>query len=242
MVEQNFIEELGGGVSLEMVLVEGGSFMMGGQDEEAMKREQPVHEVQVSDFWIGKYPVTQEVWKAVQGPDQNPSRFQGGKRPVERVSWQDAQEFLKKLNSMTPRSYRLLSEAEWEYAARGGKKSEGYKYSGSNKLKDVGWYGENSYGETKPVGLKYPNELGLYDMSGNVYEWVEDQWHDNYEGTPINGSAWVDRDEGAGRVFRGGSWGNGPRNCRVSYRINFAPTFRGNDLGFRLGLSLQSAG
>ena len=242
MVEQNFIEELGGGVSLEMVLVEGGSFMMGGQDEEAMKREQPVHEVQVSDFWIGKYPVTQELWKAVQGSDQNPSRCQGGKRPVERVSWQDAQEFLKKLNSMTPRSYRLLSEAEWEYAARGGQKSEGYLYAGGNKLKDVGWYNENSYGETKPVGLKYPNELGLFDMSGNVWEWVEDQWHGNYDGVPKDGSAWVDHEEGALRVIRGGGWGNSPQYCRVSYRGYLAPTDRNGDLGFRLGLSLQSVG
>ena len=242
MAEQFIIEELGGGVTFEMLLVEGGRFLMGSEDEEAATWESPVHEVEVGDFYIGKYLVSQQVWKSVHESDENPSRFQGDNRPVERVSWQDVQEFLKKLNNLTGRKYRLLSEAEWEYAARGGKKSEGYKYSGSNKLKDVGWYEENSYGETKPVGLKYPNELGLYDMSGNVWEWVEDQWHDNYEGAPINGSAWVDRDEGAERVFRGGGWDFSPQDCRVSFRLNGAPTTRGSFLGFRLGLSLQSVG
>ena len=242
MTENNLIERLDNDVFFEMILVEGGKFLMGSEDDDSHEDEQPVHEVQVPDFYIGKYPVTQQVWKTVHGSAENPSRFQGDNRPVERVSWHEVQEFLKKLNSLTGRKYRLLSEAEWEYAARGGKKSEGYKYSGSNKLKDVGWYGENSYGETKPVGLKYPNELGLYDMSGNVDEWVEDHWHNNYDGAPKDGSAWVDQEEGAARVFRGGSWSDGPQYCRVPCRSYFAPSIRLISLGFRLGLSLQSVG
>ena len=197
MPEQRFIENLSEEVGFEMILIEGGRFMMGGQDVDVDADEKPVHEVVLEPFFIGKYPVTQAVWKHVLGPEANRSEFQGDTRPVEMVSWLEVQEFLIKLRRKAGRHYRLLSEAEWEYAARGGQKSEGYLYAGSNKLKDVGWYGENSYGETKPVGLKYPNELGLYDMSGNVYEWVEDQWHKDYGDAPKDGAAWVDQEEGA---------------------------------------------
>ena len=225
----------------EMILVQGGSFRIGSRERELEKgNSHPL--INISSFYIGKYPVTQGLWKRVMPEKKNPSHFQGSDRPVENVSWYDAQDFIRSLNALTNQNYRLLSESEWEYAARGGQKSEGYLYAGGNKLKDVGWYNDNSYGETKPVGLKYPNELGLFDMSGNVWEWVEDQWHGNYDGAPKDGSAWVDHEEGARRVIRGGSWGNSPRLCRVTVRNDSAPTGRDGDLGFRLGLSLQSVG
>ena len=235
MSAKYFIEKLNDTISFEMVYVEGGSFMMGRQDDEADEYEKPVHKVTLSGFYIGKFQVTQDVWKAMM--ENNPSRFQGDDLPVEEVSWDDTQAFLEKLNGKTGKNYRLLSEAEWEYAARGGQKSQGYKYAGSNKLKDVGWYNGNSYGATKPVGLKYPNELGIYDMSGNVWEWVADHWHDNYESAPDDSSAWVDRDKRAFRVIRGGGWASSARNCRVAFRSNLDPSYRNFNVGFRLGLS-----
>ena len=227
---------------LEMILAEGGSFFMGSDEEDAYSDEKPVHRVTLSDFYISKYPATQALWKAVMGEENNPSFFQGNKRPVESVSWEDTQVFIKKLNELTGKGYRLLTEAEWEYAARGGNRGRGYKYAGGNKLKEVGWYEENSHGETKAVGQKKPNELGLYDMSGNVREWVEDHWHADYQGAPTDGSAWVDREQGVVRVSRGGSWTSGARRCRVSYRSYNIPTLRSILVGFRLGLSLQPAG
>ena len=238
MPTNNFIENLNEHTSFEMIFVKGGTFTMGGQDDEASNNEEPPHEVTLSDFYIGKYPVKQEVWSTILGNEKNIFRFKGVDLPVERVAWEETQAFLEKLNILTEKKYRLLSESEWEYAARGGQKSQGYKYAGNNKLKEVGWYNENSYGATKPVGLKYPNELGIYDMSGNVWEWVEDQWHDNYKRAPTDGSAWVDRDKDAHRVFRGGSWHNKARSCRVAYRYDFDPSYRNGPVGFRLGLSL----
>ncbi len=242
MIKQKLIEKISDSLSFEMIGVEGGSFLMGSNEEEAFKIEQPVHKVQVPDFYLGKYPVTQSLWKAVMGGDNNPSNFQGDNRPVEGVSWKNAHQFLKKLNELTHQTYRLPTESEWEYAARGGKKSQGFKYSGSNKLKDVGWYSKNSYGETKPVGLKYPNELGLYDMSGNVWEWVEDDWHDRYTDAPDDGTARLAADWGTVRVIRGGGWGSEARSCRVSYRLSFEAAERNYDLGFRMALSPSSAG
>jgi sulfatase modifying factor 1 len=155
---------------------------MGSKEEAAYENEQPIHEVELSNFHIGKYPITQALWKAVMGDDNNPSYFKGDNRPVESVSWNDAQAFIQKLNEMNESGgqYRLPTEAEWEYAARGGQLSRGYKYAGSDQLEEVGWYGENSHDETKPVGLKDPNELGLFDMSGNVYEWSRDLYSSNY--------------------------------------------------------------
>lgn len=133
--------------------------------------------------------------------------------------------------------YRLPTEAEWEYAARGGPNPEGrprYEYAGGNKLDEVGWYSENSHRETKPVGLKLPNELGIYDMSGNVWEWCEDQWHGNYEGAPADGSAWRGQEQGAARVSRGGSWGDDAGLCRCASRFYWLPQLRYIHVGFRL--------
>ena len=173
----------------------------------------------------------------------NPSFFKGKQRPVERVSWEDAQIFIKKLNGITGKHFRLPSEGEWEYAARGGPHKSPYRYAGSDKLKEVGWFASNSHGETKPVGLKAPNELGLYDMSGNVWEWCEDDWHVDYQKAPDNGSAWIDSpDRGSLRVNRGGGYFDDAQGCRVSSRDFNTPSYRYRDLGFRLALSLQSVG
>jgi formylglycine-generating enzyme required for sulfatase activity len=171
----------------------------------------------------------------------NPSYFKGKHRPIENVSWEDTQLFLEKLNKdvrLEPgQQFRLPSEAEWEYAARGGEFSQGYKYAGSEKLAEVGWYTDNSHSETKPVGLKAPNELDIYDMSGNVWEWCADQWHDSYQGAPNDNSAWVDSiDKGADRVFRGGSWDYDALRCRATYRYDLDPSLRSDDIGFRVVL------
>ena len=213
---------------------------MGGDDDQAFSYEKPLHEVIMEKFHIGKYPVTQALWEAIMGG--NPSRYKGADRPVEQVSWEDTQDFLQKLNTLTGKSYRLPSEAEWEYAARGGNRSEGYLYAGSDRLEQVGWYNKNSDGGTQPVGQKLGNELGIYDMCGNVREWVEDQWHDRYEGAPTDGTAWVDQEERAPRVRRGGSWYDNAQYCRVSYRYPGTPENRHHSLGFRLALALQSGG
>ena len=215
-----------------MVYVEGGTFVMGATDEQgsdAYDREKPTHQVTLSSFSINKYEVTQEEWQIVMG--NNPSWFKGAKRPVEKVSWEECQEFIRKLNAMTGCRFRLPTEAEWEYAARGGNKSHGYKYAGSNDLKSVGWYDFNCRNETHKVGSKQPNELGLYDMSGNVWEWCQD-WYEEYSPssqTNPSGSSYS-----GVRVFRGGSWINKSRNCRVSERRKYYPDGLGGLLGFRL--------
>lgn len=224
----------------DMIFVKGGEFMMG-DDESGNADEKPAHRVQVNDFYMARYPVTQRLWEMVVG--DTPSRFEGDRRPVERVSWDDAQAFIKKLNVFTQRQYRLPTEAEWEYAARGGALSEGYQFAGSDKLKQVGWYTENSSGETHEVGQKYPNELGLCDMSGNVWEWVEDDWHGSYKDAPKDGSAWIKPgSRGSNRVLRGGGWFNYAQNCRAASRTFYGPDIRNNIVGFRLVLSLQSVG
>ncbi len=231
-----YTETLTPDLSFEMIFIEGGKFLMGGQDEKAFDNEKPVQEVQVPSFYIGKYPVTQQVWTAIIG--ENPSRFKGEDRPVESVSWHDAKEFIEKLNTQAGKTYRLPSEAEWEFAARGGIHSEGYLYAGSDKLKEVGWYRENSGRTLQPVGLKMGNELGIYDMSGNVLEWCEDDYHDSYKGVPIDGSAWIDRgSRAASRVLRGSNWDYDSQFGRVSFRLRNEPVPRFDSFGFRLVLS-----
>jgi len=215
----------------EMVFVEGGRFMLGsanGDDD-----ERPVHEVELSSFSIGKYGVTQAQWKAVMG--SNPSRSSNCDQcPVENVSWNDVQEYIRKLNSQTGKTYRLPTEAEWEYAARGGNRSKGTTYSGSNAIKEVGWYDGNSRSQTHPVGLKGSNELGLYDMSGNVWEWCSD-WYGTYS------SSFQRNPQGAAsgqfRVLRGGCWFNYEQYCRLALRNRSYPVIRYISLGFRLVLS-----
>ncbi len=220
---------------LEMIQVEGGTFQMGGTKWD---REQPIHPVTIPTFHIGKYPVTQALYVFVMG--ENPSYFEGAERPVERVSWHDAKRFVAKLNQDYGNlGFRLLSEAEWEYAARGGKEGQenNFEFAGSKDIEEVAWYGKNSHGETKPVGWKEPNQLGIYDMSGNVEEWCEDDWHSNYEDAPKDGSAWVDEPRASTRVRRGGSWLNGSTgDCRVAYRDYDSPAYGYIVLGFRLGL------
>ena len=237
-------EALPGGATFEMVFVEGGSFLMGSEDEEAHGDEKPVHKVELDGFYIGKFPVTQALWKAVMGDKNNPSRFKDDNRPVESVFWNDAQAFIKKLNELTGKAYRLPTEAEWEYAARGGQGSRGYKYAGSNKLREVGWYDAVSHRQTNVVGRKYPNELGIHDMSGNVWEWCQDWFSDSYyaecnkQGTVVNPQGPAG---GTYRVLRGGAWNGGPLDCRCTVRP-YTPGYRGNSLGFRLVLPSQSVG
>jgi formylglycine-generating enzyme required for sulfatase activity len=253
-------------VGIEMVFVKGGTFTMGctaEQGSDCESNEKPAHGVTVSDFYIGKYEVTQEQWVRVMGSSNNPSKFKGGKLPVEMVSWNDVQKFILRLNTLTGKKYRLPTEAEWEYAARGGQSGKGYKYSGSNNAGNVAWYYVNSgdkvlrdglfeefvnkdniggynnvltsnKNRTHPVGTKLPNELGIYDMSGNVYEWVSD-WYGEYNSpaqTNPKGPS-----TGSYRVLRGGSWFSDAWICRVSFRIYFNPGISGSILGFRLVLS-----
>lgn len=247
-----YTETLPNGFSFDLIRVEGGEFDMGGADKEAFEREKPVHRVKLDTFYIGKFPVTQALWKAVMGEEHNPSNFKGDQRPVEMVSWDEiVKKFLPELNRITAGSrppgmeYRLPTEAEWEYAARGGPYKSRYLYAGSNKLKEVGWYDENSYNEAKPVGLKDPNDLGLYDMSGNVYEWCADWFGEKYyelcheKGTVFNPCG---PEGGVTRVLRGGYFFNSARLCRVSFRLSSVPGSRNEYFGFRLVLSPQSSG
>ena len=219
------------GVPIEMNLVEGGTFLMGGQDNEVQEDENPAHNVTLNTFYIGKYPVTQAQWRAVM--NTNPSHFKGDNLPVEQVSWEDAVEFCHRLSKLTGKTYRLPTEAEWEYAARGGQQSKGYKYAGSNNIDTVAWYDKNSGSTTHPVGQKNPNELGLYDMSGNVWEWCND-WYaaDYYKNSPANNP--TGPTSGTSRVLRGGSWRSYAQRCRSAYRDNFTPSIRDRNRGFRL--------
>ena len=226
------------GVSFKMVYVKGGSFQMGSNDVNADDNEKPLHSVTLSDYYIGETEVTQELWEAVMG--SNPSAIKGSKKPVEMVSWYDCRKFIRKLNQLTGMTFRLPTEAEWEYAARGGNKSQGYKYSGSNNIDDVAWYDENAcdgvggnspaYG-THSVGFKSPNELGIYDMSGNVWEWCADLYGKYSSSAQSNPTG---RSSGSSNVLRGGSWNGNAQYCRVAIRNACAPNNRSNYLGFRL--------
>lgn len=217
-----------------MVRVEGGTFMMGAtaeQVDDSCDNEKPAHKVTLSSFSIGKYEVTQEEWQEVMG--NNPSSYKGDKRPVECVNWNDCQEFIKKLSAKTGMAFRLPTEAEWEYAARGGSKSRGYKYSGSNNLDEVAWYCNNSGNQTHDVGTKKCNELGLYDMSGNVWEWCQD-WYGYYE--PSAETNPTGPSSASIRVSRGGGWYSDALYCRVSNRFSCSPGYWDSLLGLRLAL------
>ena len=223
------------GISIDMVRVEAGTFTMGAtpEMENPWDGEKPTHQVTLTnDYYIGKYEVTQALWKAVMG--KNPSDFKGDNLPVEKVSWDDCQEFISKLNRITGKTFRLPTEAEWEYAARGGKKSRGYQYSGSNNLSDVAWYVGNSWSKTHAVGSKQANELGIYDMSGNVWEWCQD-WYGKYSSSSHTNPTGAN--SGSDRVFRGGGWDISARFCRSSYRYFITPDDHCNFLGLRLVLS-----
>ena len=221
-----------------MIEVKGGTFTMGATSEQgsdADSDEKPAHKVTLSDYYIGKYEVTKEEWRAVMG--NNPSGFKGANKPVESVSWYDCQEFIKKLNDLTGLQFRLPTEAEWEYAARGGNKSRGYKYSGSNTIGKVAWYRDNSSWTTGPVGTRRANELGLYDMSGNVYEWCSDWYSSSYylSSPPTNPTG---PSTGSSRVLRGGSWFNDAKLCRVSARNLNNPGNHHHFIGLRLACGL----
>ena len=223
------------GICIEMVKVEGGTFMMGATSEmkNPNSNEKPVHQVTLTnDYYMGKYEVTQALWQAVMG--SNPSEYKGDNLPVETVSWNDCQKFISKLNSLTGRMFRLPTEAEWEYAARGGKESRGYQYSGSSNISDVAWYDENSGSKTHPVGTKQANELGIYDMTGNVWEWCSD-WYSSYSSSSQTNP--TGSDSGSARVSRGGGWFNDASYCRLSVRFYYTPDFRLDILGLRLALS-----
>ena len=238
---QSFVVD---GVTFNMIYVKGGTFQMGATSEQlsdAEDDEKPVHSVTVSDFYIGETEVTQGLWKAVMG--ENPSCFQkGDDYPVEFVSWDMCQDFIEKLNQKTGKTFCLPTEAEWEFAARGGNKSLGFKYSGSNDLSEVAWYGfydDNDNNRTiteftsMPVKQKKANELGLYDMSGNVYEWCQD-WYDSYSDSPQTDPQGADA--GCFCVLRGGTWCYDKQTCRVSKRSLEFPNYKQEDYGLRLVL------
>ncbi len=222
------------GVSFQMVEVRGGTFTMGATSEQGSDASnyELTHLVTLSSYSIGETEVTQALWKAVMG--SNPSQFKGDKLPVESVSWNDCQGFISKLNSLTGKRFRLPTEAEWEYAARGGKNSCNYKYSGSNNIDDVAWYNTKCGSTIHNVATKQPNELGVYDMSGNVGEWCSD-WYDFY-----SSKAQIDPtgpDNGTYRIYRGGSWDDQAGDCRVSRHCAAAPDNRGGVFGLRLAIS-----
>jgi formylglycine-generating enzyme required for sulfatase activity len=232
-------------VPIEMVFVEGGTFTMGCTDEQGDDcRSNPktfmnIHNVTVGDFYVGKYEVTHKQWEHIMGRDKNPSLFyfMGDNFPVEHVSWYDVQEFIKKLNKQTGQRYRLPTEAEWEYAARGGNKSKRYKYSGSNNIDDVAMFLDRN-GITNSVDSMLPNELGIYGMSGNVQEWVNDRYgaygkkaQTNPKG-PLAAYKW-----GYFRVIRGGCWDCEASHCNIASRDFESPHYDNYDLGFRLALS-----
>ena len=216
-----------------MVRVEGGTFIMGAtpeQGSDADGDEKPTHQVTLSSFYIGKYEVTHEEWQAVMGGNLYIKR---SKQPVTLVSWNNCQEFIRKLNAMTGKRFRLPTEAEWEYAARGGNRNVGYKYSGSDNIDRVAWYDSNSGNKVHDVGQKSPNELGLYDMSGNVAEWCQDYYGSYSSNSQTNPSGFT---SGSYCVFRGGGRNSLAGNCRVAHRGKDSPGLHTHDLGMRLAL------
>lgn len=227
------------GESFTMIYVQGGTFTMGATTEQgydAFEDEYPAHSVTLSNYMIGQTEVTQALWKAVMG--NNPSVFKSDSRlPVDNICWDDCQTFITKLNSITGEHFRLPTEAEWEFAARGGKNSLGYKYSGGNTIDFVAWYSVNSSRATHQVASKTPNELGIYDMCGNVWEWCNDWYEqDYYSSSPSNNPQGPSSSLTAYRVLRGGSWLLKAPYCRVSYRTFGSYDFRDIDYGLRLAL------
>ena len=233
------LEFVVGSCSFKMIKVGGGTFTMGATAEQGKyvrDDERSVHQITLTDYYIGQTEVTQALWTAVMG--DNPSYSKRDNLPVEQVSWHDCQTFIEKLNSLLSnelggKHFALPTEAQWEFAARGGNQSQGYKYAGNNEIDDVAWYSDNSGFRSHPVAKKQPNELGLYDMSGNVWEWCQD-WYGNYSSdaqTNPNGPA-----DGESRVKRGGGWGDCHFYCRVASRDYNEPDYSNNDLGLRLCL------
>ncbi|MEO0827438.1 MAG: SUMF1/EgtB/PvdO family nonheme iron enzyme [Cyanobacteria bacterium J06635_15] len=242
-------EELGNNITLGLMMIPGDTFMMGSPDGQGSDDERPQHEVAIKPFMMGKYAVTQAQWNAVAALpkverelEADPSNFQGDNRPVERVSWDDAVEFCERLSQHTGREYRLPSEAEWEYACRAGT-STPFQF-GETLTSDLANYQATStYGsgpkgkyrqQTTDVGSFPANAFGLYDMHGNVWEWCQDQWHDTYDGAPVDGSAWISSDDSVGRLLRGGSWYDFPDYCRSANRGRNARDGRYVDIGFRV--------
>ncbi|MBR5784614.1 MAG: formylglycine-generating enzyme family protein [Bacteroidales bacterium] len=222
------------GILFNMIPVQGGTFTIGctkEQSDECWDIEKPEHKVIITGYYLAETEVTQELWEAVMG--NNPSTFKGSKRPVENISWDDAQEFIKRLNKKTGRKFRLPTEAEWEFAARGGNLTKRNKYCGSNNLDDVAWYDENAEAQTHEVKTKQPNELGFYDMSGNVWEWCND-WFTVYTVHSETNPQGVPK--GFRRILRGGCWNSYSSFCRVSHRDSYIPS--ANDYGSGLRLAL----
>ena len=231
----------------EMVVLPGGSFLMGSSPAADLfsnekpkaigfRDNKPEHQVQILSFAIGKYEVTQEQWYAVML--DNPSYNKGRKLPVHWVSWDDVQQFVVKLNQRTGQKYRLPSEAEWEYAARAGTTTESSFGNDGVTLGNYAWYRQNSGAKMQVVGQKLPNTYGLFDMQGNVWEWVEDCWHNDYNGAPTDGSAWTAGCYGSHRVQRGGSWNSIPAYLYPGFRTGDRPAIRNEDFGFRLARDL----
>ncbi|OBQ23837.1 MAG: serine/threonine protein kinase [Anabaena sp. WA113] len=250
--QSSFTEDLGNGVKLEMIAIPGGTFLMGSSENESERRddESPQHQVTVPSFFMGKYPLTQAQYQAIMG--KNPAYFKGNNRPVENVSWDDAVRFCQKLSQRTGKNYRLPSEAEWEYACRAGTKTP-FSF-GDNITTDLVNYNGNYPYKSAPKG-EYreqttdvgtfpptfpPNPFGLYDMHGNVWEWCEDDWHENYIDAPTDGSAWNSQSGSNTKLLRGGSWSHDARACRSAYRLGFSRDLRYSGCGFRVVSSFRT--
>ncbi len=218
------------GLKINMIAVEGGTYIMGDTLGEGNDNERPAHKVTLNNFYISDKEITQKQWRKIMGT--SPSSVKNMDfLPVDNVSWKDIQEFVAKLNQLTGKKYRLPTEAEWEYAAKGGNKSQGFRFSGSNNLSEVGVYADNSGNIPNTVGRKKPNELGIYDMSGNVWEWVQDQYYDYTEETQTNPLGTGNKTTG---ISKGGSWSDFSRLCRITIRKGTTFERRSADLGFRI--------